>query len=126
MRNLPDIIRKARLLHGMSQRDLASRLGVHYSAVGAWEVGTNQPAVAQKIALAQLFQLRFTDLMPEMADGVVLVTDPILVSIVRLIEPERPEVRAALVQVLALALEKLRTEAVADRPARKRRPQKAG
>ncbi len=121
MRNLPDIIRKARLLHGMSQRDLASRLGVHYSAVGAWEVGTNQPAVAQKIALAEVLQLRFADLMPEMSDGVILVTDRDLVAIVRLIEQEPPAQRGALLRAISMLLERRSHQAASDRPAHKRR-----
>jgi transcriptional regulator with XRE-family HTH domain len=126
MSNLPDLLRKARLVHGMSQRDLAKALGVHHAAVGAWEVGANQPDVANKIALAQVLQIRFADLMPEISDQVVLVTDRDLVAIVRLIERETPDRRAAMLRAIALLLEPQSRPAASDSPARKRRSAPAG
>jgi transcriptional regulator with XRE-family HTH domain len=100
-----DIIRKARLAHDMTQRDLATRLGVHHSAVGAWESGANQPAVAHKIALSQALGIRVADLLPEVGDGVVLVTDRTLVALVRLVERQPAERHAGALRAVASWLE---------------------
>jgi transcriptional regulator with XRE-family HTH domain len=128
--SLSDIIRKARLVHGMSQRDLATRLGVHHSAVGAWEIGVNHPAVAHKIALSQALGIKFADLLPEVGDGVVLVTDRTLVALVRLVERQPAERRVGALRAVALWLELENTppqrRRAAGRPSRKQRADTAG
>lgn len=55
---LADRIRLARRLAGLSQRELASALGVLRSAVSNWESSTgNRPAVASLIQLAQIVRV---------------------------------------------------------------------
>jgi transcriptional regulator with XRE-family HTH domain len=128
--SLSDIIRKARLVRGLTQRELAARLGVHHSAVGAWEIGANQPAVAHKIALSQVIGIRFADLLPEVGDGVVLVTDRTLVALVRLVERQPAARRVDALRAVALWLESENTppqrRRASGRSSRKQRADTAG
>ncbi len=48
-------IKNLRVNSGMSQPQLAERLGVTKSAVNAWEMGTNSPSLSYIIRLAQIF-----------------------------------------------------------------------
>ena len=48
-------IKNLRVHSGMSQVQLAERLGITKSAVNAWESGTNSPSLSYIIRLAQVF-----------------------------------------------------------------------
>lgn len=48
-------IKNLRVHSGMSQVQLAERLGITKSAVNAWEMGTNSPSLSYIIRLAQVF-----------------------------------------------------------------------
>ncbi len=48
-------IKTLRVNSGMSQVQLAERLGVTKSAVNAWETGTNSPSLSYIIKLARIF-----------------------------------------------------------------------
>lgn len=48
-------IKNLRVHSGMSQVQLAERLGITKSAVNAWETGTNSPSLSYIIRLAQVF-----------------------------------------------------------------------
>ncbi len=48
-------IKNLRVHSGMSQVQLAERLGITKSAVNAWEMGTNSPSLSYIIRLAQIF-----------------------------------------------------------------------
>ena len=48
-------IKNLRVHSGMSQVQLAERLGITKSAVNAWESGTNSPSLSYIIKLAQVF-----------------------------------------------------------------------
>ena len=48
-------IKNLRFHSGMSQVQLAERLGITKSAVNAWEMGTNSPSLSYIIRLAQVF-----------------------------------------------------------------------
>lgn len=52
---LYDKIKSLREHLGMSQVQLAERLGVTKSAVNAWESGTNSPSITYIVKLAQIF-----------------------------------------------------------------------
>lgn len=52
---LYDKIKSLRVHFGMSQVQLAERLGVTKSAVNAWENGTNSPSISYIVKLAQIF-----------------------------------------------------------------------
>ena len=102
--SLPIMIRRAREAAGISQRDLARRLGVHHSAVWQWEEGQSLPDIQHRIELSIMLGIRFTDLLPESAGRVVLVTDPQIVAIVELFERLSGEVRQAWLQILQATL----------------------
>jgi len=55
---IPDLVRRARRLTGLSQRGLASRLGVAHSTVARWETGACSPDLASFERLATLAGLR--------------------------------------------------------------------
>lgn len=48
-------IKKLRINSGMSQVQLAERIGITKSAVNAWESGTNSPSLAYIVKLSQVF-----------------------------------------------------------------------
>lgn len=48
-------IKSLRTNSGMSQVQLAERLGITKSAVNAWESGTNSPSLSYIVKLAQIF-----------------------------------------------------------------------
>jgi len=50
-----DKIKKLRELNGLSQIELAKKLGITRSSVNAWEMGTNIPTTQYIIGLAKLF-----------------------------------------------------------------------
>lgn len=45
-------IAAARIRHGMSQRELADKLGVDQSTVSYWETGTNEVTLTKLIRIA--------------------------------------------------------------------------
>lgn len=48
-------IRELRRKAGMTQRDLAARMGVSHMSVSHWESARNEPSARQLRALAQVF-----------------------------------------------------------------------
>lgn len=50
-------IRPLREQHGMTQEDLAKRLGVKYPAVSKWERGMAYPSMNTVIKMSELFQV---------------------------------------------------------------------
>ena len=50
-------IKQLREQHGMTQEDLAKRLGVKYPAVSKWERGMAYPSMNTVIKMAELFQV---------------------------------------------------------------------
>lgn len=56
MTNLAKNIRYLRLSHGMSQADLAARLGKKsYTTIQKWETGVAEPSIANVAKIAQIF-----------------------------------------------------------------------
>jgi transcriptional regulator with XRE-family HTH domain len=64
---LPDEIKQARLRAGLSQRDLALRLGVAPSAVSQWESGTTMPTIANRADIGAILGIRFASMLPEVS-----------------------------------------------------------
>lgn len=62
MNNLGLKIRKARKTLGISQRELARRMGVHYNSVYYWEHGERLPRDKKKLILANLLQMSVNEL----------------------------------------------------------------
>ena len=50
----PQQIKKYRLRRGLSQQDLARKLGVSARAVSKWELGYSQPSANNLVALSQI------------------------------------------------------------------------
>ena len=50
---------------GISQRDLANRLGVSQAAVALWETGKNAPTLANLIQIAETLHVSINDLVDE-------------------------------------------------------------
>lgn len=55
MKQLPDKILKLRKQNGLSQEELAERLGVSRQAVSRWEAGSTQPDAFNLLQLSKLF-----------------------------------------------------------------------
>jgi len=56
-------LRELRARRGLTQDQVAKRLGVHESAVSRWESGTRFPTGEDLVALAELFEVSTDDLL---------------------------------------------------------------
>lgn len=63
MSNIGEIIRTMRLSRGMSQIDLAERVGLKRTAVSNWEAGIREPDLDTLEALADVFNVSLGDLV---------------------------------------------------------------
>lgn len=59
---LSDTIKSLRKKKGLSQAQIAIKLGITQGAVSQWENGLTEPAVDQLIALAKIFDVSLYDL----------------------------------------------------------------
>lgn len=100
--DIATVIRDARRKAGLSQRALAAKLHVAPSAVGQWETSATNPSIDNRVDLASILSIPFSDLMPEAAGGTVASRQPQTVILVRKFEglPERVR-EAILMQVVA-------------------------
>ena len=63
--NTAQRLQQLRKEKGMSQEELAERLGVSRQAVSKWESGASDPSTANLIALARLFGISAEELLRE-------------------------------------------------------------
>ena len=56
-------IREYRERHGLSQEELARRLGIDRSSVAKWESGCNTPRLAHLLELAKIFRCSLDELI---------------------------------------------------------------
>lgn len=56
-------IKEMRTKRGMSQQDLADKLGVGRSTVTLWELGVNKPRADMLIELAKVFNCQVDDFL---------------------------------------------------------------
>ena len=56
-------IKAYRKRHGLSQEELARRLGIDRSSVAKWESGCNTPKLAHLLALAKIFHCSIDELI---------------------------------------------------------------
>jgi transcriptional regulator with XRE-family HTH domain len=118
--DLSQIIRSARVRAGLTQRALAKRLKVAQSAVGQWETDVTKPSILNRVDLANVLNLKFSDLIPEAADVATVVSeDPQVIILVRKFEGLPASVREAILMQVVATADSL--EARADQP---RRPAK--
>jgi transcriptional regulator with XRE-family HTH domain len=64
-KNFPARMRELREKAGMTQRDLAQRLGVFQTATSKWELGQTQPSHEDLLALCGIFGVTPSDLFTE-------------------------------------------------------------
>jgi transcriptional regulator with XRE-family HTH domain len=56
--NIANNIKKYRESNGLSQRELAKRLGVGYSSVSNWELGLNSPSIELLMKVCEVFDIK--------------------------------------------------------------------
>ena len=64
-------IRRLRRAAGLSQEELAGRLGVSRQSVSLWEQGETNPTVENIYAMADVLEVSFDELMASHTDGAV-------------------------------------------------------
>ena len=69
--NIADRIRYLRDKMGMTQTDLAKRLGISRNAVNAWEMSTSTPTLANIVELSRIFHVT-TDYLLSLSDRLTL------------------------------------------------------
>ena len=67
--NIADRIRYMRDKMGMTQTDLAKRVGVSRNAVNAWEMSTSMPTLSNVVEMARIFHVS-TDYLLSIDDSV--------------------------------------------------------
>ena len=71
--NMAERIRFLREQHGMTQTDLAKKLGISRSAVNLWEMSVSVPSIANIIEMTKIFHVS--------ADYLLSVSNEIVVDI---------------------------------------------
>lgn len=61
--NIGENIKQKRIESGLTQADLASKLGVSRTAVSSWEVNRNEPCVSDIEKMAEIFGCLKTDII---------------------------------------------------------------
>lgn len=69
--NIADRIRYLRDKAGMTQTDLANRLGISRSAVNSWEMSFSSPSLANIIEMTQLFHVS-SDYLLSLSDKITI------------------------------------------------------
>ena len=81
LNNVAEKIRYLRDKHGLTQTDLAKRLGISRSAVNAWEMSLSSPSLANVVELSQIFHVSVDTLLSE--------DDRVFIDVTRLSSQER-------------------------------------
>ena len=79
--NIADRIRYLRDKAGMTQTDLAKKMGISRSAVNSWEMSLSSPSLANIIEMSQIFHVD--------VDYILSVSDKLTVDITELDSEER-------------------------------------
>lgn len=66
--NLADRIQQLRKRKGISQEELADRIGVSRQAVSKWENGTSDPSTSNLLAIARLYGVSAEELLRSAGD----------------------------------------------------------
>lgn len=82
--NVADRIRYLRDKTGMTQTDLAKRLGISRSAVNSWEMSISSPSIANLVEMSQIFHVD--------VDYILSISDKITVDITNLSQDERESI----------------------------------
>ena len=102
------VIREARAKAKLSQRALATRLGVAPSAVGQWETDVTKPSLDNRVDLASVLKIPFVELLPEVAGIPELSTSDLqTIALVRQFEKLPPAIREAILMQVSSTLDSL-------------------
>ena len=63
--NISDRIQSLRKARGISQEELADKIGVSRQAVSKWEKGQSDPSTTNLIALAKIFDITPEEMLKE-------------------------------------------------------------
>ena len=63
--NMANRIQYLRKTNGMSQEELADRMGISRQAVSKWETGASDPSTSNLLTLAKLFNTTAEELLRE-------------------------------------------------------------
>lgn len=73
--NVADRIRYLRDKHGMTQTDLARKLGISRSAVNLWEMSISMPSLSNIVEMTKIFQVT-TDYLLALSENITVdITD---------------------------------------------------
>lgn len=56
-------IKKLRESEGLTQKDLAKKIGVTYQTIGHWETGRRKPTFDKLIKLSKIFEISIDELI---------------------------------------------------------------
>ena len=85
---IADRIRELRDLNGMTQTDLANRLGISRSAVNSWEMSLSTPSIPNIIEMTRIFNVS--------ADYILSSSDRFLVDITNLTSEQKEAISRVL------------------------------
>ena len=74
---LGERLRQLRKQHGLTQRDVAEKLGVSTPALCRWETGQTLPRKSNIHAFAEAFDLSEADLLSGLADNAAPISSPV-------------------------------------------------
>ena len=63
--NIGKTIKKHRKLAGLSQDELAAKIGVKRQTISSWEVDRTEPSIQDVQAMAKVFGCKVSDLIPD-------------------------------------------------------------
>lgn len=66
--NFAKNLKKLRTQNGLTQLELAQKLGKDYSTIGKWELGQRSPAMADILKIASIFKVNIEDLISGQRD----------------------------------------------------------
>ncbi len=89
--NIADRIKYLRDRYGMTQSDLAKRLGVSRNAVNLWEMSISSPSLSNLVEMSKIFDTN--------VDYLISTTEKIAIDITEL-KPEEREIVMRLVECL--------------------------
>ena len=94
-------IRKYRELNGMTQKQLAEKLGISSARLSNWELGTNRPDVDMLAKLCTILNVSANALL-DLHKQVSVLSDEAL-AIARAFDSASPEIKAAARALLSVA-----------------------
>lgn len=71
-----DRIKSFRVAHGMTQAELANKVGVKPTVVSSWEIGRTEPNLGQTGALARVFDVSIDELVADRDQWLEEITVP--------------------------------------------------